>query len=108
MSGLPTNRETLEELFRRNGLPMRHVDPWWAKVYRRIGLDPKPPVLFSLAEHYLWEGLAIVFITTVGYLISWWEYGTSPFVLAVFHGMAIVLPFVDWLIRRRIRARLER
>lgn len=98
--------ETLEEAFRRHDVSMRHLKPWWVKLYRRLGLRPKPPVLFSLAEHYQWEGVSILGITSLGYLLCWWAYGTSPSVLPVFFAMAIVFPFINWLIRRRIRARI--
>ena len=107
MPELPTDADALEQIFRRNGLPMRHLRPWWVRLYRRLGLNPKPPVLFNLAEHYLWEGLSIVAITTTGYLICWWQFGTPASVLAVFYAMALVFPPVNWIIRRRIRARLS-
>jgi len=106
MSDSPNDATGLRERFKDQGIPMRHLTPPWFRLYRKLGLHPKPPVFLNLAEHFWWEGVPILVINTLGYLavrstlslpldILWWLY--AP---------ALLIPFINWLIRRRIRARI--
>lgn len=107
MTKLPKDIGALETLFERHHIPRRHLRPLWMRLCRSIGLDPKPPLLFSLAEHYYWEGLPGIGVVVVGYLVCWWTFGTSPVALMVLIAFSGLVPLVNWTIRRRLRERLE-
>ena len=107
MSDLPRDIEALENLFEQHHIPRRHLRPHWMRLCRSIGLDPKPPLLFTLAEHYYWEGLPGIGIAVAGYLICWWTLDTPPVALLVLVAVGALLPLANWSIRRRLRRRLE-
>jgi hypothetical protein len=85
---------------------MRHLRPWWVRLYRLFGLRPKPPILFSLTEHFCWEGTSIAVVAVASWIIGLWDPAESPYLLILFCAMAVGIPLANWLIRRRIRARI--
>lgn len=106
MSHSTNDAAELRERFKDQGISVRHLAPPWFRLYRKLGLNPKLPLFLNFAEHLWWEGVPILVINTLGYLavkstlslpldILWWLY--AP---------ALVIPFINWLIRRRIRARI--
>ncbi|MBK81340.1 MAG: hypothetical protein CMQ43_10580 [Gammaproteobacteria bacterium] len=107
MTELPKDIEALEELFERHHIARRHLRPRWMRLCRSMGLDPKPPLFFSLAEHYLWEGLPSMAIAVAGYLACWWLLGTPLAGLAVLIAVCALLPAANWAIRRQLKGRLS-
>lgn len=64
----PSNDE-LERRFAEHRIPLRKLYPWWYRLCRRAGIELKPPVLFTLADHFKFEGTYIAIVSLIGTLI---------------------------------------
>lgn len=104
---LPRDIAELEHWFARHQISKRHLRPRWMTLCRWMGLDPKPPLYFSLGEHFRWEGLPGLGIVLLAYLAVRWGLDIRPQGLVY---VAVIVaggfPLFNWTIRRRIRWRL--
>ena len=101
----PINPE-LERRFAEHNISKQRLYPWWYRLYRRLGLKPKPPILFTLADHYLYEGTSIAVVFLFGCLISWYFLTTPlPALLPIF-AMIFLIPMWNWWGYRRLRRRI--
>lgn len=96
----------LERRFADHRIPRRHLYPWWYLLYRALGMPLRPPVYFSLAQHFYVEGLSIAVILVVGSVVNWWLFDSRLFVLAPLTCLVVVIPLLNWRMYRKIRARI--
>lgn len=98
--------DELERRFTRHGLPRRRLYPPMYRLYRWLGMRPKPPVLCSLADHFLYTGLPIAVVWMLG-LVAWPQDGVAnPWVYVPLLAMAVVFPVWNWWRARRVRRRI--
>lgn len=101
-----TDQQTLENRFDENGLPRRLLYPLWYRLLRRLGFDVKPPVLLSLAGHYLYSGPTLVAGMILAIKLSQWLTGGPELNPEPIVAVSLLVPFSVWLryqfIRRRI------
>lgn len=97
---------TLEALFREHRIPRRLLYPLDYRLLRRCGLPMRPPVMQSLAEHYLYSVPTLVIVMIALTKLSQWLTGGPSLQALPILGVATVLPLCIWLryqfIRRRI------
>jgi hypothetical protein len=101
----PSNQE-LERRFAEHNISRHRLYPWWYLLYRRFGMKQKPPVLFSLAEHFRYEGTSIAFIFVMGMGVNWYFWSIPPQAHVVIFLMIFLIPLWNWWGYRRIRRRI--
>lgn len=101
-----TSDRELQKLFLEHGIPRRHLYPWWYRLYRAMGMRLRPPVLYTLKQHFAVEGTPIAVILVVGSVLSWWLLETRLLMVAPMACLIVIIPLLNWRMYRRLRARL--
>ncbi|MFW6094243.1 MAG: hypothetical protein ACODAC_09740 [Pseudomonadota bacterium] len=96
----------IERRFRENDIPLRLLYPWWYRLGRRLGLDLRPPVTYTSAEHLLYGAawaLAVVLAAAPILVLL----GTEVEALVTLTLILLaVVPATSWLRYRAIRRRI--
>lgn len=101
----PTNAE-LERLFAEHRIPIRRLYPWWYRLYRRCGLELRPPLLFTFAEHVIYEGSSVAVIAAVAAVDNACCMTTPMRALIPIFALVPLVPLWNWWSYRRLRRRL--